>query len=150
MAEFHEGWKGTMRIGDGPEIPIGNADLVIERMLRGALLDFGPIRAGGLHSEWSMPVNNDVIDALHLAWSPRAREAVTPRSPEEALHAGYVSADWINHATADGIWADVSPEAATDMIERYADRVRERALGVDPDRVIDGETVQPTRKEIEG
>jgi hypothetical protein len=119
MAEFREGWTGTIRFGDGPDIPVDNMDLTIERVLAALRPEWDGIRAGGLHAHWSAPVNDDAIEARvmafgapHVRWTPRARDATRAPSPAEAL----------------------------------ARLARLRTLGVDPDRVIDGETV---RKEID-
>lgn len=74
-----EAWKGTMRIGDGPWIPVTNLEITFERT----------------------PPRTFIVDEVELVTAAR----------EDALL---------------------------------------RRVGVDPDRVIDGETVQAKRKEIEG
>lgn len=110
MADFWDGWTGTIRIGDGPEIPfVGPPPVIVEHDLDASRYltaeEVNRIQAGGLRVGWSTPVEGDL----------------------------------------DGLIQHVS-----DKVDRHMDRFRERRLGVDPDRVIDGETVQPARKEIEG
>lgn len=94
---------GTIRIGDGPEIPLAGPLKIT--YTSGTRPDSGYIRAGDLHGEWTFPVEGD-IDALL--------------------------------------------QRANDLVDQYMDSARERALGIDPARVIDGETVTATWKEIEG
>lgn len=50
-----EGWKGTLRIGDGPEIPVAGPPVV--SFTRGDA-PWPPLRAGSLSFEASFPIAN--------------------------------------------------------------------------------------------
>jgi hypothetical protein len=106
VADFRDGWTGTLRIGDGPDIPVDNIGSTIERALAKPFEEGDEIRAGGLRVEWALPASGD-FDALIQAANDRADR----------------------------------------KIAKWREGIELRDIGVDPDRVIEGETV---RKEIEG
>lgn len=56
----------------------------------------------------------------------------------------------LNQDPTQALFNAVGPDIFGVIMEDQLEAARQRRIGVDPGRVIDGETVQPERKEIEG
>lgn len=54
-----------------------------------------------------------------------------------------------NQDPVDALLAELGPNVFSTVMEDQLEAARQRRIGVDRARVIDGETIQPERKEIE-